>query len=76
MKVFIIELMAFLVGLAIVIAPLYVLYRIVKHLIRYHAETQAYTWDRYTKAREAEKDLNDLEGEINYMKNHDWSKEP
>ncbi len=54
------------------IAIIYVIYRLAKNLILYHAECQ----DRYARYRQAEQDLNDLEDEINYMKDHDWSKEP
>lgn len=45
---------------------------IIKYLIQYNAECQ----NRYARYREAEQDLNDLEDEINSMKDHDWSKEP
>ncbi len=48
------------------------IYCLIKRLIRYNAEYQ----NRYARYRQAEQDLNDLEDEINYMKNHDWSKEP
>ncbi len=50
----------------------YGIYRLIKRLIRYNAECQ----DQYARQRQAEQDLDDLEAEVNYMKDHDWSKEP
>ncbi len=50
----------------------YGIYRLIKRLIRYNAECQ----DRYTRYRQAERDMDDIEAELNYMKDHDWSKEP
>ncbi len=55
-----------------VLIPGYVIYRLIKRLIRYNAECQ----DRYARRWQAEQDLDDLEAEVNYMKDHDWSKEP
>ncbi len=56
-------------ALALIIHSIYLL---IKRLIRYNAECQ----DRYARQRQAEQDLDDLEAEVNYMKDHDWSKEP
>jgi len=66
-----------IIGLAIEIgvpvAIIYIIYRLVKHLIRYHAECQ----DRYIRYREAEQEARELEEELEYMaKKHDWTKEP
>ncbi len=47
-------------------------YCLIKRLIRYNAECQ----DRYARRWQAEQDLDDLETEVNHMKDHDWSKEP
>ncbi len=74
-----VEKMELIIGIGLIIIGLFALtmmgnsfYKLVTHLIQYNAECQ----DRYTRYRQAEQDLNDLEAEINYMKDHDWSKEP
>ncbi len=48
------------------------LYQVGKCLIRYNAKCQ----DQYIRHRQAEQDLDNLQDEINSMKDHDWSKEP
>ncbi len=58
--------------LAIPAGIIYGIYYLIKRLIRYNAECQ----DRYARRWQAERDLNDLEAEVNHMKDHDWSKEP
>ncbi len=47
-------------------------YCLIKRLIRYNAECQ----DRYARRWQAERDMDDIEAELNHMKDHDWSKEP
>ncbi len=58
--------------LAIPAGTIYGIYYLIKRLIHYNAECQ----DRYARRWQAEQDLNDLEAEVNHMKDHDWSKEP
>ncbi len=61
-----------LLVLAIPAGIIYGIYYLIKRLIRYNAECQ----DRYARRWQAERDLDDIEAELNYMKDHDWSKEP
>ncbi len=61
-----------IIVLAIWVGIVYGIYYLIKRLIRYNAECQ----DRYARRWQAEQDLDDLEAEVNYMKDHDWSKEP
>ncbi len=49
----------------------YCYYKLATHLIQYNADCQ----DRYIRKRKLEKDLEDLENELEYMKDYDWSKE-
>lgn len=65
------SLAAILTMFAIPGAIIYGIYYLIKRLIRYNAECQ----DRYTRRRKTEQDLNDLEAELNSMKDHDWAKE-
>ncbi len=58
--------------LAIPTGIIYGIYYLIKRLIRYNAECQ----DRYARRWQAERDLDDIEAELDHMKDHDWSKEP
>lgn len=61
------------IKLAIPIVTLYIIYRLIKRLIRYNAECQ----DQYTQYRQAEQEAAELEEELEYMaKEYDWSKKP
>lgn len=58
--------------LAIPTGIIYGIYYLIKRLIRYNAECQ----DRYARRWQAEQEIDDIEAELNRMKDHDWSKEP
>jgi len=51
---------------------IYGIYHLIKRLIHYNAECQ----DRYARRWQAEQEIDDIEAELNRMKDHDWSKEP
>lgn len=64
---------ALAIKLAIPAAIIYIIYLLVKRLIRYNADCQ----DRYAQYRQAEQEAAELEAELEYMaKEYDWSKEP
>ena len=58
----IIVMLMIVIAMAIIYGiPIYIVYRLVKRLIRYNAE---YTY-RYNMYRQAESDLNDIEDDLN-----------
>ncbi len=68
----IVLLIIFMAIIAFGVGIVYGIYCLIKRLIRYNAECQ----DRYARRWQAERDMDDIEAELNRMKDHDWSKEP
>lgn len=66
----IIAIVLIIIGVIFLMLAGYCYYKLATRLIQYNAECQ----DKYARQRKVEQDLDDLEDELEYMKNYDWSK--